>query len=289
MKRGLLVFAALAAAVLGARAEEKSATRELAAELSGEGRWASAALEYRRLAWAEPEREATWRWMAAWAYANSKDARERARAERQLDAAEDAEDGGEGMVAVAIQALRAELALKTGAYGEARFHFEGLGAGAEDESWARWARRGAATAALRGGDETRARAALEGDAEGLAALSGVAPVRRKRPWVGGVLGLVPGMGYAYSGEWANAVRSLLLNGLFAWAMVETADDDEWALFGVCTFFEITWYSGSIYGGIDAAHRWNARRMDEAERALRGENVLPEPVLVKLPVLELRFK
>ena len=71
---------------------------------------------------------------------------------------------------------------------------------------------------------------------------------------GGVLGLVPGLGYAYSGEYANAVRSLILNSLFIWGMVETADDDQWGLFALVTFGEFTWYSGSIYGGIDAAHR-----------------------------------
>ena len=101
--------------------------------------------------------------------------------------------------------------------------------------------------------------------------------------------MVPGMGYAYSGEWANALRSLLLNGLFAWAMAETAEDDEWALFGVCTFFEITWYSGSIYGGIDAAHRWNERRGAETERVLREAAGRPEPVMGMLPVLRVEFK
>ena len=35
----------------------------------------------------------------------------------------------------------------------------------------------------------------------------------KKPWLGGVLGLVPGLGYVYSGEYANAARSLILNGL----------------------------------------------------------------------------
>ena len=71
------------------------------------------------------------------------------------------------------------------------------------------------------------------------------------PWVGGVLGLVPGLGYVYSGEFANGARSLILNGLFIWGMVETAEREQWAAFSVLTFFEFTWYSGSIYGGAEA--------------------------------------
>lgn len=295
MKGGIRTVALLVAAVstwggaARARAENGRTTQALAAELSEEGRWAAAALEYRRLALEDEENAAVWRWMAAWAYAKSPDARDRARAEGQLDAAEDATESGGAEMSTDIQALRAELAMRNGSYGEARFHFEGV-AGAEDGQVSRWGQRGAAAAALRSGEVERARAELADDWEGLSALERVLPQKRKRPWVGGVLGLFPGMGYAYSGEWANATRSLLLNALFMWAMAETADDDEWALFGVSTFFEITWYSGSIYGGIDAAHRWNKRQMAEEERAVRGaEAGWPEPVAVKLPVLELRFR
>lgn len=90
----------------------------------------------------------------------------------------------------------------------------------------------------------------------------------KSPTTGGLLGLIPGLGYAYSGEWGNMLRSMLLNGLFGWAMVATARDDEWAVFSIATFFEITWYTGSIYGGIDAAHRYNNSRLMDAADDLR---------------------
>ena len=175
-------------------------------------------------------------------------------------------------------------------WGEARFHFEGAASAAPDESWAAWARRGAAAAAVRGGEWTRTAASLEacGDAEGARLVEARAAAGRKRPWLGGMLGLVPGLGYAYSGEWANALRSLLLNGLFGWAMAETAADDEWALFGVCAFFELTWYSGSVYGGIDAAHRWNARRDEETARALRQGMEGLSPAMARLPLLDLHF-
>ena len=99
---------------------------------------------------------------------------------------------------------------------------------------------------------------------------------------------MPGCGYFYSGEIANGVRSLLLNGLFIWGMVETAEDKEWAVFSAITFFEITWYTGSIYGGIDAAHRHNHDRLHRAIDALDGRAVMqPDPAL--LPEIGIRFR
>ena len=99
---------------------------------------------------------------------------------------------------------------------------------------------------------------------------------------------MPGLGYAYSGEWANATRSFLLNGIFIWAMAQSAHEDEWGVFAACTFLELTWYSGSIYGGIDAAHRWNERQLDEVAVELRGPAPFPAPDLTVLPILRLEF-
>jgi len=39
---------------------------------------------------------------------------------------------------------------------------------------------------------------------------------------------------------------------------------------VITFFEFTWYSGSVYGGIDAAQRYNRRRLDSAVNSVNGD-------------------
>ncbi len=140
------------------------------------------------------------------------------------------------------------------------------------------AARGSAAARLREKDLAGARQVL---AEALgdlgtarAAIDRYAGRRDKKPWVGGVLGLVPGLGYIYSGEYANAARSIILNSLFIWGMVETGSDDDWAVFSVLTFVEFTWYSGSIYGGIDSAHRHNQRRLDGAVNEVRGEKTPP---------------
>jgi hypothetical protein len=92
----------------------------------------------------------------------------------------------------------------------------------------------------------------------------------------------------YSGEWSNGARSLLLNGIFIFGMVYTANDGQWGAFAAITFFEITWYSGSIYGGVDAAHRYNRRRL-EACAAVFREGADLDPDASALPGLLLRYR
>ena len=136
---------------------------------------------------------------------------------------------------------------------------------------------------LLAGSPAEARRATD-DPAALAALGRWERGSDRSPRVGGLLGIVPGLGYAYSGEWGNAIRSIVLNGLFGWAMYECADHEEWGLFAVTTFFELTWYTGSIYGGIDAAHRYNRERLEGAAREIRGD--APAPGLRRSPAVDL---
>ena len=109
----------------------------------------------------------------------------------------------------------------------------------------------------------------------------------KSPKVGGLLGMIPGMGYMYAGEYGNGFRSIILNSLFIFGMVSTAQDDEWGAFAVITFFEFTWYSGSIYGGVDASHRYNRDRLESSISRINGDAGF-EPDQRQLPALVLRF-
>ena len=112
--------------------------------------------------------------------------------------------------------------------------------------------------------------------------------RDRSPRLGGILGLIPGLGYVYSGEYAKAVRSLILNGLFIYAMTETADREQWGAFAALSFFELTWYTGSIYGGIDAAHRFNQNRLNYCIKEIgRGSGFTPD--FGQLPIVSLKFE
>ena len=99
--------------------------------------------------------------------------------------------------------------------------------------------------------------------------------------------MIPGLGYLYAGEQANALRSLILNGLFIYGMVQTGEDEEWGAFSVITFFEITWYTGSIYGGIDASHRYNQRRLQTCLQVIDDQSRFT-PDLRKLPAIALKY-
>ena len=260
----------------------------LALTLSGEGRREAAAIEFRRLALsaADPAAAGGWYWWAANEYAQ---AGRLEWSDRMLDRAEDAAPGTAG---APVAWRRAENALQAGDFPAAAFHFDSLRLQADGDPMRDFAARGAAAAHLREGDAAAARRALEqapgGAGPAREALDRYAAGRGKKPWVGGVLGLVPGLGYVYSGEYANAARSLILNGLFIWGMAEAAEEDLWGVFAVVTFGELTWYSGSIYGGVDAAHRYNARRLDAAVSDVRGA-ARPAPDPAALPMVSLRFE
>jgi hypothetical protein len=119
------------------------------------------------------------------------------------------------------------------------------------------------------------------------ALENYAGGHDKNPKLGGMLGSIPGLGYAYSGEYANALRSIIMNGIFIYAMIETGDDGHWGVFSVLTFFEITWYTGSIYGGIDSAHRYNQRRLQACLQVIDSHSSY-KPELHKLPALSIKY-
>ena len=244
-----------------------AARLSLAASLCESRDFARSALEYRRLAAdLEPDDPAL-----PGLYLAAADAYRQEggwdRMERMLDHAEDVGAGGSEPL-LFLRAARAEGVrdwLSAADYAEELATVHG-----RDEPLSIWARGAAASNYLRAGDPASARALVAGDAASEAAIDRYLAGHDKSPRLGGILGIVPGLGYAYSGEWGNMFRSILLNGIFGWAMYETADRDQWGLFAVSTFFELTWYSGSIYGGIDAAHRHNRDRLDAAVREIRGD-------------------
>ena len=279
---GLMLWLAVSGWVLGEEAGR------LALNLSNEGRHDAAATEYRRLALtaADPVAAGQWYWWAAHEYARG---RQVEASNRMLDRAEDAAPLALNMP---VAWLRADNASVAGDWAAARFHYDSMRLAADAETLREAALRGAAATRLREGDADGARQALAGDGpELVAARKAMAKYtgrRDKKPWVGGVLGLVPGLGYVYSGEYASATRSLILNSLFIWGMVEAADRDLWGVFAVVTFAEMTWYSGSIYGGIDAAHRHNARRLNETATAVRGSG-RAAPDMAAWPLVTLHFQ
>lgn len=264
-------------------ADEDPAAR-LARELAAEDQHDAAAIEYRRAALAESDagRVAGYYWAAAYQYHR---AGRRVLAARMLDRAEDASDSltDESLL------LRAEISLADREPERADFYLSSLIEKELDSPILRMASRRLARARLRLGDVKGARDVLAAGSHSreLAAVTRYEKGSHRIPALGGVLGIIPGLGYAYSGEYANALRSLILNALFIYAMVDTADDEEWGAFAAVTFFELTWYTGSIYGGIDAAQRYNRNRLQNCLDDIDGQSGF-EPDPKQIPVISLRF-
>ena len=262
-----ILLAGVVPAFAQAPADRLAAALGLADDFLASGDPRAAALEYRRLA-ADLDDAASrpaLHLLAADAYLRAADWD---RLSRMLDKAED--EGAAADPATAY--LRLRQAEGRGEWVSAMLYAEtlqGAAARADDAPLRAFAAGARAADALRAGRAAEARAAVADDPEKLRLVEAYAAGSDKSPTVGGLLGLVPGLGYAYSGEWGNMVRSMVLNGLFGWAMYECADRDEWGLFAVATFFELTWYTGSVYGGVDAAHRYNRERLEDAAAALRG--------------------
>lgn len=260
---------------------------ELAVQLAGEGDHPAAAIEFRRLALEASDKSAGggYYWAAAHEYWR---AGEFGLADKMLDRAEDsAPDLGASALL-----LRAENAAAAQKWDEASFYLGSvLGSRAGDDAKSLAARR-LAVAEMKREDAAAAREALAKSPSkpdtALAAIDRYEAGRDKSPKLGGVLGMIPGLGYIYAGEYANGLRSIILNGLFIFGMVDTAQDDEWGAFAAITFFEFTWYSGSIYGGIDASHRYNRRRLDDCIGGINGAAAF-EPDYTALPTVTLKFK
>ena len=274
--------------LVGIRAEDAdSVTRELAAELAKEGSHEAAALEYRRLALmsdGEADR-AGYYWAAAHEYWRGGS---HELAARMLDRVEDTSDTlkGESLV------LRAEAALSAEQPELAKFYIESLLDSQPAYSQKALACRRLARILISDGDVSGASQALQDSPsphpQGLEALHRYEQGRDKSPKLGGFLGLVPGLGHLYAGEPRNALRSLLLNGLFIFAMADTANDEEWGAFAAVTFFELTWYTGSVYGGVDAAHRHNRNRLRACTKAVDGKSGVTVNT-AQLPIVSLSIR
>ncbi len=84
----------------------------------------------------------------------------------------------------------------------------------------------------------------------------------KRPAAAAVFSIVPGGGYLYTGRNRDAWISLVLVSAGAGASWESFDNGLNVLGGVLAFASAGFYSGSIYGSVGAAHKYNRRVYDE---------------------------
>lgn len=90
----------------------------------------------------------------------------------------------------------------------------------------------------------------------------------KSPKLAGWLGIIPGLGYAYADHKQTAAASFIVNTVFWIATYQAFRTDQNVLGGLLTAFSVSWYSGNIYGSVQAAKRYNTRLQNELWSTLR---------------------
>lgn len=95
--------------------------------------------------------------------------------------------------------------------------------------------------------------------------------RKKKPWLAGVLSLMPGAGYFYDSQPASALTSLLVNGLLFYATYTSIKRENYGMAAVMGTFTLTFYTGNILGAIKGAKRYNERRIDACASVIEEHN------------------
>ena len=83
---------------------------------------------------------------------------------------------------------------------------------------------------------------------------------RKSPRLAGAFSaLLPGAGQLYTGHPRQAGIAFALNAAFIYGAVEAWNNQNHAVAGILSLFEIGWYGGNIYNAMNNAHKFNQRQ------------------------------
>jgi putative component of membrane protein insertase Oxa1/YidC/SpoIIIJ protein YidD/tetratricopeptide (TPR) repeat protein len=84
--------------------------------------------------------------------------------------------------------------------------------------------------------------------------------KRKSPLLAGVLSIIPGMGYGYTGHAQTAISAFLVNGLLGYATYSSFKTGNVGMGILTAVFNLSFYIGNIYGSAKSAHRYNEQFM-----------------------------
>lgn len=107
-----------------------------------------------------------------------------------------------------------------------------------------------------------ARKSIYGADDIVSRLGDLASVPTKSPVAAGVLSIFPGGGYLYTGRYQDALISFVFIAAGAGAAYESFDNDLNILGSIAALVTAGFYSGSAYGSIGAAHKYNTRTYDD---------------------------
>ena len=97
--------------------------------------------------------------------------------------------------------------------------------------------------------------------------------KKKSPLMAGLMSIIPGAGYLYDCQPANALTSFLINGLLAYATYTSIKNKNYGIAGLTGVFSLTFYVGNITGAVNGAKRYNSRRISDSATMLERINNL----------------
>ena len=81
----------------------------------------------------------------------------------------------------------------------------------------------------------------------------------KSPKLAGLLSIIPGLGYAYTGHKQTALSAFLVNSLIGYATYTNIKNANYGMGILTGVFNLSFYLGNIYGGIKSAKRYNEQQ------------------------------
>ncbi|MGM0403702.1 MAG: tetratricopeptide repeat protein, partial [Thermodesulfobacteriota bacterium] len=103
----------------------------------------------------------------------------------------------------------------------------------------------------------------------------------KSPMAAGILSIMPGGGYLYTNRIQDAFISFVFIAAGAGAAWESFDNDLNVIGSIAAIVTLGFYSGSVYGSINAAHKYNARAYDNFIYDLKQNRPAPAPSRMSL--------
>jgi tetratricopeptide (TPR) repeat protein len=93
---------------------------------------------------------------------------------------------------------------------------------------------------------------------------------RKSPALAGVLSVVPGAGHVYIGEPVTGLAAFVWNGLFGYALYESIRREQLGVAVLLGVLESIWYTGTLFGAVSGAQKYNRDVRREALERLRTQ-------------------
>ncbi|MCH7398927.1 membrane protein insertion efficiency factor YidD [Belliella sp. DSM 107340] len=101
----------------------------------------------------------------------------------------------------------------------------------------------------------------------LQTIESMSNLKEKKPVVAGLLGIIPGAGYVYSGHTTTGISSLVLNGLLGYATYTSFKTENYGIGILTGMFSTAFYIGNISGGYKAAKRYNKNQKNNQRKKL----------------------